>query len=130
MPRDITIITPVPLTWAHWAAAADAAAQVSDEPASLLGVPPTDRFVTKPGLEALTISEPGLGTVLTVGASRPAQVAGEVLRLVPEANALAGRAVWWTEAWAPWGPGGAAGVSMSRVIAHALGGVVQAADGE
>ncbi|MDR2253793.1 MAG: hypothetical protein LBD97_08065 [Bifidobacteriaceae bacterium] len=122
MPRDVVIVTPQPLSAAHWRAAATAAARAKRD------APDEDWFSAHADGAVTTISSPALGAVLTAAPSRRVRVAHDLIRLVPEARAVAG-AAWWTEAWAPWGPGGAVGVSIARILAASLGGVIQAAEG-
>jgi hypothetical protein len=114
MPRDITIITPLEVTAAHWRAAAQAAGA----------------YLTGADSTAVTVAAPRFGTILTAAPARLVAAADDVLRLIPEASGFGDRPVWWTEAWAPWGAGGGTGVAVSRALAASLGGVVQAADGE
>ncbi|MDR2380905.1 MAG: hypothetical protein LBE08_06995 [Bifidobacteriaceae bacterium] len=129
MPRDIAIITPAPLVFEHWQAAAAAASEASGGPHSLLVWPPSWQFTAVCEADVTTISTPDLGTVLTAAASQLAREPSELRRLIPETADFQGAQTWWTEAWAPWGPGGAAGVSMARALAASLGGIAQAAEG-
>ncbi|MDR1393284.1 MAG: hypothetical protein LBJ62_04875 [Bifidobacteriaceae bacterium] len=165
MPRDITIITPTPVTIGDWAAVADAASQVNqpdqvawvnqldqvpwvdqldqtssldqlDQTASLdqasagaEPAPPTYFFQATPEADLVTISAPRFGVVLTAAASRRAAVMDQLIRLVPEAGALRNGPAWWTEAWAPWGAGGSAGLAIAQLLAASLGGLIQASEG-
>jgi hypothetical protein len=130
VPRDITMVTPVPLGLADWRAAAAAASKSAPEPARLIGLAPGESFSARPQGALVVVSAPGLGVVLTAAASQAATTAHDVARLFPEAGRLARRGAWWTEAWAPWGAGGAAGAAIARALANSVGGLAQAADGD
>jgi hypothetical protein len=127
MPREIVLITPAPVTRGDWAEAAAAVGRAADLSCPWLGSARGGPFVAKEEPGAVTISAPGSGTVLTAMRSARAEVTDEVARLVPEAADLVDQVVWWTEAWAPWGAAGAAGVAMSQALASSLGGVAQTA---
>jgi hypothetical protein len=86
--------------------------------------------VTNHGREMLVVTAHRVGVVLTVTASLKADQFEEIARLVPSAHSLTGQHIWWTEAWAPWGEAGDAGVVMAKALAHAVGGVAVAAEPE
>ncbi|MDR2454900.1 MAG: hypothetical protein LBD51_10400 [Bifidobacteriaceae bacterium] len=117
----------MPVTPAHWEAAARAAGGAA-ELRPLLGGPAQAAWSVQLAERAVVVSCPALGTVLTAADSLRAEVDHELWRLLPEA---AGRppAAWWTEAWAPWGPAGAVGVGIARALAAALAGAAHAAEG-
>ncbi|MDR0366539.1 MAG: hypothetical protein LBH68_06930 [Bifidobacteriaceae bacterium] len=130
MPRDIAMVTPVPLTRELWQSACDAVQERYREPTAAEAPACSAVKVAPHGREMLVVSAHRVGVVLTVMASLKADQFEEVARLVPSAHSLTGQSLWWTEAWAPWGAVGDAGVVMAKALAHAVGGVVVAADPE
>ncbi|MDR2347939.1 MAG: hypothetical protein LBD90_04855, partial [Bifidobacteriaceae bacterium] len=86
MPREITMITPEPVTLAHWQVAA-CAARWASQPRSLLGSELAGAFSARQERDVVLVAAAGLGTVLTAAASARAQVGDEISRLVPEAAA-------------------------------------------
>jgi hypothetical protein len=125
----VAIITPTAVKAEHWRGGAKAAARFSREPLSLLGIASGGPFSVKETPEGFVVTSSDLGTVLTASHSLRADNRAELVRLVAEAAQLESGPTWWTEAWAPWGPGGAAGVSIAKAVAASLGGVAQTAEG-
>jgi hypothetical protein len=65
--------------------------------------------------------------VLSVQAPELVENTAEVARLAPWATLNC--PVWWTDAWAPWGPAGDVGVEIARAFAAALDARVRIEDG-
>jgi hypothetical protein len=69
-------------------------------------------------------------TILSVGASRRVDVGDDVARIAPSLAgepALAGSA-WWSEAFAPWTPGGERGGRIVAELVRATGGMLERSD--
>jgi hypothetical protein len=115
LPRDIALVTPVPVTVEPILRAA-AAVDGDLAPRSLLAG------------SALQLVDLDDVAVLTLANSRRIDDAAEIARVVPGLPLPDGE-LWWTEAVAPWGPRGAAGAEIVAGLARALGGTYRIEDG-
>lgn len=114
MPRDVLVLS---VTAPDLATFVDVGAEIA----------PDLRVRT---LEAGAVTElvDGTGTaVLSVQTPELVENPHEVARLAPWTTLTA--PVWWTEAWAPWGPTGDVGVRIVVAFAEALGAQVRVEDG-
>ncbi len=115
MPREIYLLTPVPVVIEALLAAA---AEVDDQ----LGV-----RALYDGAALQLVGDDG-DAVLTVQGSRLLQDSADVARVTRGLEVPAGQ-VWWAEATAPWGPSGLTGVVIARGLAAVLRGAVRVEDG-
>jgi len=115
LPRDISLVTPVPVTIEPLLRAAGAV-DGDLAPRSLLA-----------GSAVQLVDRDDIA-VLTVANSRRIDDPAEIARVVP-GLALPDGELWWTEAVAPWGPRGAAGAEIIAALARALGGTFRVEDG-
>jgi len=114
MPRDLLILsTSAP----ELAAFVDAGA----------GIAPDLRVRTLEGGAVTEVVDRRGSAVLSVQVPEFVENTAEVARLAPWASVDG--PVWWTEAWAPWGPAGDVGVDIARAFAAALGAQVLVEDG-
>ncbi len=114
MPREMYLVSTEPMTMA---ALVEAAAAVDGQlvPRVLWGG------------AAIQLVDTADVAVVTVEASRQVEVPYGVELMVGRLP-LTGP-VWWTEATAPWGPAGAAGVRIVRGLGDRLGARVQVEEG-
>ena len=115
MPRDIHIASPRPLGLDDLVAAG---AEVD----ATLAV----RGLMKGSVIQLVNAEDT--AVLTIENSRQLLDTADASRIAP-AITLPEPDVWWTEATAPWGVAGLAGVAISEALARILGGSLVVEDG-
>lgn len=114
MPRDLLILsTSAP----ELAAFVDAGADIA----------PDLRVRTLEGGAVTEVVDGRGSAVLSVQVPEYVDNTAEVARLAPWASVDG--PVWWTEAWAPWGPAGDVGVDIARAFAAALGAQVIVEDG-
>jgi hypothetical protein len=116
MPRDIVIVSPSAPTMA---AVAKAARLVGPDLAVHGGADG----------QGVHVHDEDRGTVLSLAASAPVHNLAELDRLAPLTAPVQAEEVWWTEAWAPWGPDGDAGVAVARKLATGLRGSCMIEDG-
>jgi hypothetical protein len=115
MPRELYLTTPTPVNIESLVVAA---AVVDDQ----LGV----RALY--GGAALQLVDHAEVAVLTIENSRLLQDGLDASAVVTGLD-LGDGPIWWTEAVAPWGPEGDAGVQVAAGIARVLGGRLQVEDG-
>jgi hypothetical protein len=129
MPRDIAIVTPIPLTPALWEMAGNAASSGKQcQFGTDLGLAGSQLQLADLGSGALQLTAEGGDLLLTVSPSLRSDCLDGVALLVPQVRALVGSPLWWTEAWAPWGRSGFPGVAIAKALAAAVGGYAMAAD--
>lgn len=128
MPREITLVTPAPITLEVLVESAQA-------------VDPTLRIrQVESGALLQLVDEADAAVVLTLQQSSALQVPSEIERLLPEGalppavraavHEAAGRtAAAWTEAFAPFDRRGERGVAVAQQIAHRLAGSCIVQDG-
>jgi hypothetical protein len=116
MPRELYLITPTPVNIESLVAAA---AVVDDQ----LGV----RALY--GGAALQLVDDADVAVLTIENSRLLADAVDVAALTSGLDLAERGEVWWTEAVAPWGSDGQAGVHIAAGIARVLEGQLRVEDG-
>ncbi|MBT1678094.1 hypothetical protein [Curtobacterium aurantiacum] len=113
MPREVILLcAEAPSSLALVEAGADIAPD--------LRVRTLDRVVTE------IVDDRG-SAVLSVQEPERIDNAAEIARLAPWATL--GAPVWWTEAWAPWGPAGDVGIAVVRSFAAAIDAQCSIADG-
>jgi hypothetical protein len=117
MPREIYVLTSGPVTFE---AVVRAAAEVDET----LGL----RRLDLAGESALQLVGDDGRAVLTCWTSRRLAEGSDVQR-VTRGFDLPDGTVWWTEAQAPWGRAGDAGVAVAIGVAALLGGRVKVEDG-
>lgn len=115
MPRDIALVTPVPVTIEPLLRAA----------AAVDGDLALRTLLTGSAVQLVDADDVA---VLTLANSRRIDDPAEIARVVPGLPLPDGE-LWWTEAVAPWGPRGAAGGDIVGGLARALGGTVRIEDG-
>ena len=113
MPRDLVIVS-------------DAAPDLSAFVVAGADVAPDLRVRTLDGAAVTEIVDRSGTAVLSIGVPELLEAPGEPARLLP---ATTDDPVWWTEAWAPWGPAGDVGVRVARAFADAIGGRCVVEDG-
>jgi hypothetical protein len=106
MPREITILSPTSHDLYALARAAE-------------GIVGADSVREIDDGVAVQVLSPAGGSLLTVYVPRRVVTPGEVERLLPDAPAVA-LPTWWSDAYAPWGDEGEAGVSIALRLALAL----------
>jgi hypothetical protein len=116
MPRELYLVTPAPVSIESFVAAA---AVVDDQ----LGV----RALY--GGAALQLVDHVDIAVLTIENSRLLQDRIDATAMTSGLDLGDGDEVWWTEAVAPWGSDGEAGVRVAAGIARLLGGQLRVEDG-
>jgi hypothetical protein len=117
MPREIYVLTSGPVTFE---AVVRAAAEVDET----LGL----RRLDLAGESALQLVGDDGRAVLTCWTSRRLAEGSDVQRVTRGLD-LPDGTVWWTEAQAPWGRAGDAGVAVAIGVAALLGGRVKVEDG-
>jgi hypothetical protein len=120
MPRDIHLASPRPLRLADLVAAG---AEV-DETLAVRGLQHGS---------VIQLVDAGDIAILTVENSRQLIDAADAKRIapnlaIPDAVSLGGE-VWWTEASAPWGTAGEAGVAVTEALARIMNGTLIVEDG-
>ena len=110
MPRDIVVVTTRP---------PDATALVQ---AGLAVDPELGVRAVEAGAYVQLVDPDGQA-VVSFGHPSRVEAADEIARLAPGAAERLGSPVFWTEAWAPWGPRGDPGVRVALGLAAALDGV-------
>lgn len=110
MPRDIVVVTTRP---------PDATALVQ---AGLAVDPALGVRAVEAGAYVQLVGADG-SAVVSFGHPSRIESADEIARLAPGAAESLGAPVFWTEAWAPWGARGDAGVEVAIGLAAALDGV-------
>ncbi|ARC57483.1 hypothetical protein AS850_10385 [Frondihabitans sp. 762G35] len=106
MPREITVLAQAPHDLHALARAAE-------------GIEGAAEIREIDGGAALQVIGPDHVEVLTVYPPRRVSCADEVARLLPDAPEVS-VPLWWTDAFAPWGPEGEAGVSIALRLALGL----------
>ncbi|PCN49228.1 hypothetical protein Csp2054_03340 [Curtobacterium sp. 'Ferrero'] len=91
------------------------------------GIAPDLRVRTLEGGAVTEVVDRRGNAVLSVQVPEYVENTAESARLAPWA-AVDGP-VWWTEAWAPWGPAGEVGIAIARSFAATLGAQVLVEDG-
>ncbi|AMM21749.1 hypothetical protein AX769_18355 [Frondihabitans sp. PAMC 28766] len=106
MPREITILSQTPHDLYALAEAAE-------------GIAGTGEVREIEGGTAVQVLTAAGSDLLTVYAPRILRTGGEVARLLPDAPAVE-LPVYWSDAFAPWGDAGEAGVSIALRLALAV----------
>ncbi|MEO5535588.1 MAG: hypothetical protein ABIR17_10700 [Pseudolysinimonas sp.] len=110
MPRELVVLSPMPVSMSVLARALSAA-----HPGLALEVSP-DRFLATAlddGVRLVTLVHP-----------REVGVPTEVGRLLPPLPEGSPHTLWWTDALVPWGDAEERGVAVSSALAAELGGVL------
>ena len=117
MPREFRMLTPAPI---DLEAIARAAATVD----ATLGVRGTAHG------QVIQLVAGDDETILSIAASRRVDVPDDIARIAPSLSGAPGlgEAPWWSEAFAPWTPGGERGARVVAELVRAAGGIWERSD--